>query len=248
MLLLLLLPLIVVAQPARECRLEDNTGIPLPLSTYSEETLLGRGITYDSTIDIIRCVTAQACQNWTISGCTAVYCLGRQACQYATLRDNLGIACWAHEACHNATLLQVHDVSCGDGHSRACFNTDITTNQRVHCVGPGACGFHKTIRVGREGQVQCSSGQGQYACHDMVITISHGQRACYFSPPPPPPTPAPQQESWLDKVWKGSSDSDSSLRIQSRGDAPRTSSNCAVVCDVESDCDKDSIRFVVEQH
>ncbi|KAL7571709.1 hypothetical protein ACA910_011232 [Epithemia clementina (nom. ined.)] len=202
---------IVVVQAL--CILENEQGIKV--STQH----LPPGVTYLAGTDTLRCLTPQACRNWKIRGCTAVYCHGVQSCQEAHLIDNRGIACWSRHACQYAQFWSSHDISCGAGFEGSCAHVTIQTDAQVLCYGADACVRHKQINVGQTGHVRCANAAAgsdgtttAAACHHLDVYLEHRHRACF-----------------------GTDDEDE--------DGPV---DCAVVCATPSDCDKETIQFIVQ--
>lgn len=198
---------------------DDEVGDGLLLLRYIQDSL-PPGIDYNLRTDTLKCRTAQACQNWTISGCTAVYCREYQACRNVQfLAGNMAIACWGRGACYGASFKYAHDVSCGAGYAQSCANAVIQTNDQLWCYGPQACvnpppssstttTTTTTARVGPKGTVRCANGNGEWSCQNMIVEVSHGRRACFGT------EQDPQQ--------------------------------CAVLCATEYDCDQSTIQFRIQ--
>ncbi|KAL7571695.1 hypothetical protein ACA910_011220 [Epithemia clementina (nom. ined.)] len=205
----ILLLLVPVAQAA--CIVKDNKGTPIALNNLPKGMRYVAGDTASDN-EQLHCHELSSCKGYTISNCSAVWCTGAFACSEARLMDNTMVRCTNARSCRKSSINPSFQVLCGDNHIDACALSIIAADGIIWCKGEFACsssrGEEIIFQVGQKGRVQCSEGNGYFACKNMIVHVNHGHRACFGSD--------------LEDVGR-----------------------CAVMCVEKSDCDRDSIRFVV---
>ncbi|KAL7575683.1 hypothetical protein ACA910_011501 [Epithemia clementina (nom. ined.)] len=202
-----------------ECKVKDALGNTVSLGYLDEIP----GVQYDYDNDRLQCFGEDSCRKWTISNCYVLQCIGRLSCQGAKLINNQGISCKGQMACQDAHMLESHNVACAAADkdpSRAvlmsCSHALIETDETILCFGPKAC-------VSRyEDRITIRAGaQGIVRCND-----GDGDFSCKH-------------------IIVEVKHARRACFVRNIYDASR-GSRCAVVCEGDNECHKDSIRFRVQ--
>ncbi|KAL7578952.1 hypothetical protein ACA910_006921 [Epithemia clementina (nom. ined.)] len=150
--------------------------------------VLPAGIRYIPQSDVLQCYQSSACYELIITGCTRVDCLASKACYDTRLVDNKLVNCNVSNACLDMHVEQGHDVICNATHrdtEKPCVGASVETEMGTfYCLGPSACITDRNnrvgARVGTHGTIHCENNQNrQFACHNLMVEIKHGHRACY---------------------------------------------------------------------
>ncbi|KAL7575685.1 hypothetical protein ACA910_011503 [Epithemia clementina (nom. ined.)] len=211
---------ILVGSVRGECKVQDDTGKAVSLGSMSKLSALQ----YDYDNDRLQCYGEDSCRNYTISNCYVLECLGPQSCQGAKLINNRGVSCKGLWACQDAQMLKSHNVVCTTPDKlkdptcvqQPCGCAFIETDEAVLCFGYNAC----VARYGERMTVRVGA-KGVVRCND-----GQGAYSCQH-------------------LMVEVNHADRACFVRNLFDASR-GSRCAVVCEGDHECNKDTIWFRVQ--
>ncbi|KAL7571662.1 hypothetical protein ACA910_011194 [Epithemia clementina (nom. ined.)] len=178
---------------------------------------LPTGVQYDLGLDELTCKQERVCAQWSIAHCAVVKCVGRYACQAAELLDNQSVSCYDYGACQQATFPRSHSVFCGMDHLLSCQGAILEVDRTLMCLGRHAC-----VQSSEDTQMIV-----RVQAHSTVRCAHSGGRGAYSC----------QHLHLLVPHAKHACFS----TLNTQADLP-----CAVVCDDDDECNKDTIFFEVE--
>ncbi|KAL7571661.1 hypothetical protein ACA910_011193 [Epithemia clementina (nom. ined.)] len=203
------------------CVAQYRNGNSVPLSSLVSSSSSYNGVRYNTELDELSCERPHACAGWKIAHCHFVQCTGSLACHATQFTDNAYVDCYGNDACHNGQFLNSHSVMCGmEMASNACLHTTMTIDGELTCWGPGSCVSTPpiSVKVGGHGIVRCLLGEGggsQGYSCQHMIVWVNHARRACFN------------------------------QVDSGGGGDQTKSHCAVICEGNGECDKNTIQFRV---
>ncbi|KAL7571663.1 hypothetical protein ACA910_011195 [Epithemia clementina (nom. ined.)] len=179
------------------------------------------GVIYDPVMDELTCKHERSCEQWSISQCAVVKCLNRYACQSATLMDNQAVSCYDYGACQQANFPKAHSIFCGMDHLLSCNKARMEVDRTLVCVGRHACvssnaSAQMVVRVPADSAVRCGYSGGDAFSCQYMLIYVPHAKHACFT------------------------------SLNNQASSLSSDQHCAVVCDVEAECDKATIHFRVE--
>ncbi|KAL7571667.1 hypothetical protein ACA910_011198 [Epithemia clementina (nom. ined.)] len=182
------------------------------------------GVRYNAELDELVCESADSCGAWRIQNCHFVKCTHSHACRHTHFTNNTYVDCFRYAACRKAHFEASHSVMCGmEFASNACLQATMVIDGELTCWGPWSCVstpnhvLQIAVTVGAHGVVRCLQGGTRgFSCQHLLVYVNHARRACLNKIPP----------------------------NSNKGTASSTDkSHCAVICEGEGECDKNTIEF-----
>ncbi|KAL7575372.1 hypothetical protein ACA910_001885 [Epithemia clementina (nom. ined.)] len=223
-----------------ECNVHDEKGKRIALGYLDAAST---GVDYNYEHDRLKCFGPNSCRKWTIIDCFSLQCSGEQSCQGAKLTNNQGISCQGAMSCQDARIFNAENVACGgaagsgpsswlkdfgaknnnnnnknkdSGDLLSCNHALIEIEDTLLCFGRNACVSQYEDRI-----------TVQAGAHGVVRCGSgNGEYACQY-------------------MVVDIKHAHRACFVKNVYDAAR-GSKCAVVCEGDGECNKDTIRFRVQ--
>ncbi|KAL7571670.1 hypothetical protein ACA910_011200 [Epithemia clementina (nom. ined.)] len=205
------------------------------------------GVLYDARNDELTCQQQNSCREWNLRDCTVVKCLHSHACRNSHFTNVTTLSCFRYASCQEAQVIQAHGVTCGMDATNSCLQATMEIDTELTCWGQFACvsdaDTQMNVTVGAHGVVRCLNGGARgYSCQHMVVWIDHARRACFGT--------GSGGELHGSKVNGEGEEKVPDDATWSSSDLPQRTTNlssqhCAVLCDGEGECDKETILFRV---